>query len=69
VRPYFTDERRQGIGYGRPAELVRLRRAATLEEAFIGYLKEADTSDATLPVTVAKAPPPPARRHADPFSA
>ena len=43
-----------------PAELVRLRRAANLEEAFIGYLKEADTSDATLPVTVAKAPPPPA---------
>jgi ribosome-dependent ATPase len=48
-----------------PAELVRLRGAATLEEAFIGYLKEADASDATLPVTEAKATPPsaaPARR-------
>lgn len=47
-----------------PAELVRLRGAATLEEAFIGYLKEADASDATLPVAEAKAPPPatPARK-------
>jgi len=42
-----------------PAELVRLQGAATLEEAFIGYLKAAEASDATLPVVDAKAPPAP----------
>ena len=43
-----------------PAGLVRQRGTATLEEAFIGYLKEANASDAASPVNEAKAPPPPA---------
>jgi ribosome-dependent ATPase len=32
-----------------PAELVRLRGTATLEEAFIGYLKDANTTGTTAP--------------------
>jgi ribosome-dependent ATPase len=42
-----------------PEKLVRLQSAATLEEAFIGYLKEAGASDAVLPVIEAKTPPVP----------
>ena len=40
-----------------PADLVRQRGTATLEEAFIGYLKEADASG-EAPVVDAKVPPP-----------
>jgi len=40
-----------------PADLVQQRGTATLEEAFIGYLKEADSSG-EAPVGRAKAPPP-----------
>jgi len=39
-----------------PAELVRQRGTATLEEAFIGYLQEAATSGEAPPVKEAKAP-------------
>jgi len=38
-----------------PAELVRLRGTATLEEAFIGYLKDANATGTTAPLP---APPP-----------
>ena len=43
-----------------PAELVRKRGAATLEDAFIGYLRDADAREAE-PVDEAKASPPTAR--------
>ena len=41
-----------------PAELIQQRGTATLEEAFISYLKEADANGETTPVEAAKAPPP-----------
>jgi ribosome-dependent ATPase len=40
-----------------PAELVRLRGVATLEEAFIGYLKDADLHSETTPMDEVKASP------------
>jgi ribosome-dependent ATPase len=41
-----------------PAEIVRKRGAASLEEAFIGYLKESDTQENQMPIVDAKSPPP-----------
>ena len=40
-----------------PAELVLQRGAATLEQAFIGYLQDADAGGAAPPADAAKAPP------------
>jgi ribosome-dependent ATPase len=42
---------------GVPAEIVRQRGVATLEEAFIGYLKDAEASGKTTPAVKAQAPP------------
>ncbi|NVN91221.1 MAG: ribosome-associated ATPase/putative transporter RbbA [Desulfuromonadales bacterium] len=41
-----------------PAELIRKRGVDTLEQAFIGYLQDADQSDAQPPVAEEKPPPP-----------
>jgi len=44
---------------GVPAELVEQRKVATLEEAFISYLKDADATGAEPPAAKAKESPPP----------
>jgi ribosome-dependent ATPase len=49
-----------------PAELVRKRGVATLEQAFIAYLQEADTSAEATAMEEAKALPPPAASPAAP---
>ena len=43
-----------------PAELVRLRGAATLEQSFIGYLQDAEGAGAPPRADAAMTPPPPA---------
>jgi ribosome-dependent ATPase len=45
------------LAQGPPAELVAERKAATLEEAFIGYLEEAAKKAAPAPAAAAPAPP------------
>lgn len=45
------------LATGVPAELVRARGAATLEEAFIAYLQEADKGGTLPPAAVAANPP------------
>jgi len=47
-----------------PAQLVAQRRATTLEDAFIGYLKDAGAQDTKTPAGEAQAPPPPAGKPA-----
>ncbi len=51
------------LATGAPAELVRLRGAATLEQAFIAYLQEAEPAPAEVPAAPAAAaqPQPPPR--------
>ncbi len=41
LRPYLTDARRKVLANGTPQELVEKRGSASLEEAFIAYLREA----------------------------
>jgi ribosome-dependent ATPase len=61
------------LAQGKPADLVVERKAATLEEAFIGYLEEAAAKNAasgavqagTAPPVTAAAPPPEAVTHAE----
>ena len=42
LRPNLADASRAGIGGGRAAELTRRQQAATLEDAFISYLEQAE---------------------------